>query len=219
MGEGIALGVPLGFLHAIAQSRDFREVPQPAGRLKHLQPARGPEGFDGPFLPFGPDALDGQLGKRPAHAPAKGRGFRRQGQVKAGGELHGPQDPEGIVHEGGAGVAQDAGLQVRAAAMRIYHLVGEGIVGDGIDREIAPCRRIGIAEQGVGHHGKTAVAAAGLGFAPRQAEIILDAAAPELDHAEAAADHIGGAKGGQRMVQFREAGSGHLDVKIGTFDP
>ena len=100
--------------------------------------------------------------------------------------------------------------------MRINQGAAERIERDGVKGEVAPRRRVGIAQRRIGRDGEAAVAGAGFRFTSRQGKIVLGAArrAPDLDHAKAAADDIGGAKGRQRTVQGLEIDTAHLDIEI-----
>ena len=65
--------------------------------------------------------------------------------VKAGGELKGTQDAQGILSERPARVTQPPCCQIALAAERVNNLPGEWIERDRVERKIAPRRGLGIA--------------------------------------------------------------------------
>ena len=206
--------MPGGLLRHGPQRGDLREMRDPTGRGEHGQAPRGDRRLDGPFFPLAPHALDRQLRIAVDHAPAEGGGLGRQHQVEARRELHAAQDPQRILRERGAGVSQHPGAQVGAAVVRIEDCAGERIVGDRVDREVAPRRRLGRGQRGIRSHGETAMAGTGLRFAPREAEVVLGAADAQLHHAETPPDQVGRAERRQDADQGLVIGARHLDVEI-----
>ena len=85
-------------------------------------------------------------------------------------------------------MSQGLGVEIPQALPRIDDLVVEGIVRNGIDREIASGRRVFDRQKRIAHDLEALVPQAVLGFAARQGNIhgqVLD-----LDHTEAAAYQV-----------------------------
>ena len=109
---------------------------------------------------------------------------------------------------------EDSFLQVGYTAMRVDQPVLEGIIGDGIDREVTPGRRLSFREVRVRRDGEAAVAGTGLGFAAGQAEIVFGAVDAQLEHAEAAPDEIGRPERRKRAAHRLVIQPVDLDVEI-----
>src|SRR5438093_558517 len=62
-----------------------------------LEPDRGAPRLEEELLELTPDPLRGQVGE--IDPAAKLHGGRVDGELEAGGELHGPQDPKAVLHE------------------------------------------------------------------------------------------------------------------------
>ena len=222
MSEGIALGVPLGVLGAAGKGGEFGEVGEPAGLGEDTKAggreAAGGGGFFGPFGPFVPDPLDGELGVGGGDGAAEGGCFRCEGEIKAAGELHGAQDTKGVFDKSRAGVAQNSGAQVGGAAVGVDQAGSNGIPSDGVEGEITSGGGLGVGKGGVGLDGEAPVAGAGLGLAAREGDIVFGAGAEtEFDDSETAAHDIGGTQRGEHTVEFTEGGSADLYVEVVGF--
>ena len=91
-------------------------------------------------------------------------------------------------------MAEPAVAEIGLAAVRVDEAGGEGIPSEGVEGEIAAGGGVVVVEERIGLDGEAAVAGAGLGFAAGQGDVVFDAGREaEFDHAEATADHVGGA--------------------------
>jgi hypothetical protein len=103
--------------------------------------------------------------------------------------------------------------------MRVDQLRRKGIVGDGIDREVAPGGRFRVGERRLRNDSESAVAGAGFGLATGQAEIVFGAVDAELDDAEAPADHVRAAKRGEHAMELFESHARHLHIEVLRLEP
>ena len=154
--------------------------------------------------------------KRAGDGAAQRRGLRREREIEARRELHPAQHAQRVLDEGRAGVAQRAPREVALPVVRIDEVAGERIERDGVEREVAARRGLRVAERRIRRDGEAAMTGAGLGLAARQGEVVFRTAraAADLEHAEAAADDIGRAKGLQHAVQRLEVRAADLDVEV-----
>ena len=185
---------------------------------KRAGSAGGCGGFLGPFFPFMPDAFDRHFGECIGYRSAERGGRGVESEIVTGGELHSAQNAKGVLAESGAGVPETAGAQVRLAAMGVDEALIEWVPSDGVEREIAPRGRVGVAEQRVGLDLEAAVAGAGLGFAAGQGDVVFGAGGEaELDHPKTSANDIGRSHRVQHPEKIIEGGATDLDVQVFGF--
>ena len=208
--------MPGGLLRCAAQRGEFREVAEPAALFQYREASARRHGLGCPFFPFTPHPFQRQLGKRVGDGSAQCGGLRSEGEVEAPGELHPAEHAQRILGKGRAGVSEHARFQISLPAVGVDDFAGEGIARDRVDREIAPRRRLRVAECRIGCDGKAPVAGAGLGFAAWQGEIVVFArfATANFDHAKTAPHDIGRAKSGQRAMQGLEIHPAHFDIEV-----
>jgi hypothetical protein len=150
VGEDVALGVPVGLLRRAAQGGHLREMPiQPVSSRTSI-PREGRTDWTA-HLSHSPQTRSGGSSAKAgaiSRQSAAVSGARRE--VEARGQLEGAQDPQRVVGERRARVAQDAGPQVALAAEGVDDGAREGVDRDRVHREVAPGRRVGVAEAGSG---------------------------------------------------------------------
>ena len=117
--------------------------------------------------------------------------------------MHRAQHAEAVVGERlGVDHAQQAAIEIGAAAERIEELAGQRILGDRVDREIAPARGLFDRHRGIAGDDEAFVAAPGLRVAPRQRHVDV----AELVHLEALPDRFDAP---ERLEQRAQAVAGH----------
>ena len=124
------------------------------------------------------------------------------GQIEAAGELHATQNAQRVFGKGFAGGAKDVVVQIYLAAEEVPDFAGEGIEAHGVDGEIAAGGGFARGDGGVEVGGEIAVAGTGFAVAAGDAKVTrytwVNPGLSKLHHAEALADQVDAAAGGDR---------------------
>ena len=159
---------------------------QPASRRKS-RPQRDLPALEQELAPLVEDTLGRQALERDR--------VRHSATVSAAGvelearhQLHAAQDPQRVLDEALRGVAQQAALEVGAAAERVLELVRLEVDRHRVDGEVAAARRVRDRHRRIGGHLEVAVAGAGLALAPRHRDV--DGMVAQLEDGERLADLV-----------------------------
>ena len=187
----------------------------PSGCGQELQPGRWHRAFFRPLEPFIAHPLSGQFVEAAFDPPAQFDRFVGRLQIETTGELHAAQHAQGVFHKRRAGVPQNSSPQIRRAAKKIEHLPRARIEHEGVNREIAPRRRLRGSDVRVQFDGETFVAGGDFGVPSRDGEIItVFAARGQFDHAERSPHPIHFSPARQALRQGFVADAKHLHVEI-----
>ena len=150
VGEHVPFRVPLRILRDAVHGGDFREVGDPSGFPEDPEAERRLDRLHGPLVPLCPDPFHRKGPELVDDRSAECGRLGRKGARKARGELKSPQHPQWILGKSGAGVAQDAVPEIVLAVEMIDHPIGQGIIHQGIDREIPSSGGFPLAQVGIG---------------------------------------------------------------------
>jgi hypothetical protein len=195
-------GCHFGILRNSGHGGDFGEVNDPAGGRQIFGDAPGARGLRGPLHEFLGDAFLGESAVFGGDGARGGGGGVVHGEIETAGELHTAENAQGIFGEGAAGRSQDALAEIGLAAEEVEDFFTDGIVGHGVDGEIAAGggfpRSNGRIELGV----EVAMVASDFTFAAGNGEIARGFLRRcELDDAETAADQIDASVVGENFGQ------------------
>src|SRR5437867_1481048 len=153
----IPFGVPFRILGAALEGAQLRkEALDDAEAIGPLEPERGAPGLEEQLLDLPPDPLDREVAE--IDPPAKIGRVIFDGELEAGGELDGAQDPKAVLDEGpGVDRPENPGFQVGLPAPRVDRFAGERVVEDRVDGEISPPARLLEGKAGFPHHGESPV--------------------------------------------------------------
>ncbi len=193
----IALGVVLGVLRAPDQCVELGEADEPAGAAEHLETDAGLLGFHEELAELLGDPLIGQRVPRlvvDGHLPHEDHRVGVDVRRLAGRELHGPEGPDGVLHEElGRGRPEHSGLEVGHAAVGVHDLPAPDVIQERIDREVPPARGLLRRHVGVEHDLEVLVPDAHAVVRARHRHVDLDPAGgllAELQDAEGLADGL-----------------------------
>ena len=171
VNAGVNFGVVLGALgHAVEAVHLGQEALQRPALAQHLQHARGTFGHQ-PTRQFLPHTLAHQRVNLALfhHLAHELQGFGRHRKVgKARGKARHAQDAHRVFAKGIGHMAQHLGLHIALATKGVGQFTRVGVLGDGVDGEVASCQVFLQGHLGCGMHHKAAVAACGFAFGAGQ---------------------------------------------------
>lgn len=156
------------------------------------------------------------------HGATEGQRVGMRLEFEAAGELHEAIDPQRVLGEGRSHVAQDAALEVVAAAEKVEQLAAQHIHEHRVDGEVPARAGLGWLDARVQIHGEAAVAAARQVLAPGQAEVdhaLGLSRRGELEHAEGSANGVHLAPPRQDGLELAEGKPVDLHVDIEARPP
>src|SRR5262245_50250693 len=132
-------------------------------------------------------------------------------KLEPGSELDGSEHPQAVVGKTGRiDDAEDSAVDVASPVERIFVLAGQGIPGNGVDREVAAAGGVCNRQVRVAHDVEAAMASAGLRLTARQRHVEI----AELVNLKAFADRLYPAKCFEDLAQARGVNSVDLQVDI-----
>lgn len=140
MDVDVALGVPLWRLFAADEVEKFgEEAAGEAGLGEEIEAASAVVGDDD-FGEFIADAFGGNLAEERGAVMEGGLEIWSEFEAGGDGEADGAEEAEGVFLEAGGGVAdsaEDSGFEVSLAAYEVDDFVGEGVLEEAVDGEVA----------------------------------------------------------------------------------
>ena len=171
VNAGVNFGVVFCALgYAVEAVHLGQEALQSPALAQHLQHARGACGHQatGEFLPhaLAHQGINLAVVHHLTHQLQGFGGYRKVG--KSCRKASQPQDAHRVFAKGLGHMAQYFGLHIALAAIRVDQLAGVGVLGDGVEGEVAAGQVFLERHLGCGMHHKATVAACGFAFGTGQ---------------------------------------------------